>query len=375
MNDMTRPGSANNLPAVINAALPMSAEQVRDHVNAIQTVMQAVMKKDVHFGTIPGTPTPTLYKPGAEVLCMAFHIDPTYEVEDLSTGDYYRYRVRCIGRHQQTEIKLGEGMGSASSSEEKYKWRKAICDEEFEIASESRKRIKFGKSKDGGFYKAKQLRAEPDDIDNTVLKMACKRAHIAMALNVLAASDIFTQDIEDLPEHLRGEEPQANPEVVAKWVAAAAAAADSEALKKVWEEGKEVLKNIGDSVAYQALKKVVEERAAKLKASKPEYPADKFAKNLPGWLAKIKEGEKTAADVLAMIESKNSLTAEQRAAIEGKAGKADEEAVAAMVEKAAEGEISITDICKHLKVEKLEGITVAQLERARAFVADPAGAA
>jgi hypothetical protein len=374
MNDMTRP---NNLPVVATAAaLPMSAEQVRDHVNAIQTVMQAVMKKDVHFGTIPGTPKPTLYKPGAEMLCMAFHIDPSFQIEDLSTADYYRYRVRCIGRHQQTQIKLGEGMGSASSSEEKYKWRKAICDEEFELAPESRKRVKFGKSKDStGFYKAKQLRAEPDDIDNTVLKMACKRAHIAMTLNVLAASDIFTQDIEDLPEHLRSEEPTADPDVVAKWVAAATGAADSESLKKIWDEGKEVLKAIGDSAAYQALKKVVEERATKLKASKPEYPADKFAKNLPGWLAKIKEGEKTPADVIAMVESKNSLTAEQRAAIEGKADPADGKAIAAMVEKAAEGEISIADICKYLKVEKLEGITVAQLERARAFVADPAGAA
>jgi hypothetical protein len=51
----------------------------------------------------------------------------------------------------------------------------------------------------------KQVRAERDDIENTILKMACKRAHVAMTLNVTAASDIFTQDIEDLPEHLLSE--------------------------------------------------------------------------------------------------------------------------------------------------------------------------
>jgi hypothetical protein len=36
--------------------------------------------------------------------------------------------------------------------------------------------------------------------------MACKRAQVAMTLNVTAASDIFTQDIEDLPEELRPDE-------------------------------------------------------------------------------------------------------------------------------------------------------------------------
>src|SRR5208282_1157277 len=51
----------------------------------------------------------------------------------------------------------------------------------------------------------KQVRSEHHDLENTILKMACKRAHVAMTLNVTAASDIFTQDIEDLPEHLRAD--------------------------------------------------------------------------------------------------------------------------------------------------------------------------
>jgi cytoskeletal protein RodZ len=55
-----------------------------------------------------------------------------------------------------------------------------------------------------------QIRTEPMDLDNTVLKMACKRALIHATRTGTAASDVFAQDLEDLPEHLRAvaqEEP------------------------------------------------------------------------------------------------------------------------------------------------------------------------
>lgn len=374
-----------SLPVLAAAALPMSAEQVRDHVNSIQTVMQAVMKEKVHYGTIPGTPKPTLYKPGAEVLCMAFHIDPNYDVQDLSTADYYRYRVRCIGRHQQSEIKLGEGMGSASSSEEKYKWRKAVCDEEFEAAAESRKRIKFGKDKEGGFYMAKQLRAEPDDIDNTVLKMACKRAHIAMVLNVLAASDIFTQDIEDLPEHLRSEEAT-DPALTAKWVAAAAGAPTAEALKKVWDEGKVVLRDANDAVAYQALKKAIKDRGAALKANGADKEAlsdAEFAEKLAKWTEVLAKGKKTADEIIATAQSKNALTEGQIAAIRGAGapsaakgpkGTAPDAEILAVLKVAEENALTDADMKKYLGVGSLTAISNEQLAKLRAFVADPMGA-
>lgn len=38
------------------------------------------------------------------------------------------------------------------------------------------------------------------DVYNTVLKMAVKRAHVAAILFVTCASDVFTQDVEDMPE-------------------------------------------------------------------------------------------------------------------------------------------------------------------------------
>ncbi|MFA6315635.1 MAG: hypothetical protein WC648_04700 [Candidatus Paceibacterota bacterium] len=185
---------------------PLTALALRAQVNLVQEVMQAVMKKDTHYGTIPGTPKPSLWKPGAEVLAATFRIAVSYKVEDLSTPDVVRYRVTAIGTHQTSGIIMGEGMGACSSGEEKYKWRKAVNAQEFANTAEDRRRIKYGKT-----YNVDQVRTDPADLDNTILKMACKRAQVAMTLNVTAASDIFTQDIEDLPEELRGQHEEEKP--------------------------------------------------------------------------------------------------------------------------------------------------------------------
>lgn len=249
-----------------------SAAAVRQHVNLIQEVMQAVMKKDVHYGTIPGTQKPTLYKPGAEVLCATFRLAPSYPItEDLSRQGVSRYRVTCRLTHQATGVVMGDGMGSCSSEEEKYKWRRPVCDEEFEATPETMRRIKFAK----GGYKNKQIRTEPADVDNTILKVANKRAFIAAVLNVLAASDIFAQDLEDLP---------------------------AEMLDETGEQ------QIGQQQTQQ-----------KKAEPKPPYPADKFKSMLADWKKAVTEGVKTANGIqkktpqaiLSTIQSKYTLTNEQ----------------------------------------------------------------
>ncbi len=189
-------------PVVINGDRSLTAADLRVQVNLVQDVMRSIMRPDVHFGVIPGTKKPSLYKPGAEVLCVTFRIADKYEIEDLSKDGIAHYRIRCVAVHQTSEMVLGEGMGECSSHEEKYKWRRAICKEEFEATPENMRRVKFSKYQ-GKVDKQEQIRTEPADQANTILKMACKRAKIAMVLNVTAASDIFTQDIEDLPEELR----------------------------------------------------------------------------------------------------------------------------------------------------------------------------
>ena len=188
----------------ISEARPLTAVEIRAQVQLIQQVMKAVMKKDVHYGTIPGTNKPTLYKPGAEKILSTFRIaaaDPI--VEDLSSSDEIRYRVKVPGLTQTpTPIVLGVGVGECSSSEEKYRWRRPVCDEEWEETSEDRRRAVWKKA-DGKPYQQKQVRTNPSDVANTVLKMAHKRALVAMTLVVTSASDVFAQDLEDLPEEVR----------------------------------------------------------------------------------------------------------------------------------------------------------------------------
>lgn len=194
---------STDLAIVEPRAVTLTAAQVRGHVQLIQQVMESVMKADVHYGVIPGTKKPSLWKPGAEVLMTTFRIAVDPQVEDLSVGDEIRYRVRCVGTHQTSGTVMGTGIGECSSDEEKYRWRRVVCDEEFEQTPEDRRRMKFGAKQGGGFYKAQQVRTEPADVANTILKMAKKRALVDFTLTALAASDIFAQDLEDMSEELR----------------------------------------------------------------------------------------------------------------------------------------------------------------------------
>jgi len=123
-------------------------------------------------------------------------------VEDLSTADEVRYRATVRATYQQTGEILGEMVGECSSSEEKYRWRRPVCDEEFDETPADLRREKWAKGQSKP-YKQKQIRTSPADVANTVLKMAVKRGLIAVALSVLSASDIFAQDLEDLSPELR----------------------------------------------------------------------------------------------------------------------------------------------------------------------------
>lgn len=252
----------------------MAVSDIIQHVAVVQEVMRAVMKPDVHYGKIPGTDKPTLYKAGAEVLCMVFRIADTYEVTDMSTPDIVRYRVNCIGVHQGTGTVMGSGLGEASSGEEKYKWRKAICKEEFDETPANMRRVKHARGKGGTTYKQDQIRTEPADLANTILKMANKRAKMAMVLNVTAASDCFAQDLEDMDDALRDHLTRHGDDGQPTTAATAAAPAE-----------------------------------------KPIYTDEAFQKNLPIWRNLIESGKKTAEAVIKNVSLLSTMTEEQMAMV------------------------------------------------------------
>jgi hypothetical protein len=198
----------------MNAVVPMSqqavenygersltAADVRAQVNLIQDVMRSVMFDGTHYGKIPGTQSVSLYKAGAEKLMATFRLAARPEVADLSADGevHYRVTVNLLSAGGQF---LGAGIGECSSREDKYAWRGMICQEEFDATPDNRKRVKFAKYQ-GRVEQKKQIRTNPADVANTILKMAKKRAQVDAVITVTAASDIFTQDIEDLPDELR----------------------------------------------------------------------------------------------------------------------------------------------------------------------------
>jgi hypothetical protein len=208
-----------------------SVEEVVAMTNKVKAIMQRIMVRDVHYGIIPGCKKPSLYQAGAEKLCLAFRLKPSYVVIpiDLPTG-HREYTVTCTLTHIPTSRIFGEGIGSCSTMETKYRYRGEgrqcpKCGQPTIIKG----RDDFGggwlcyakkggcgvKFKDGDPEIEKQEGGKienPDIADayNTVIQIACKRAYVKATRSSTAASDIFTDTIGD-PEDPQGDgEPHAN---------------------------------------------------------------------------------------------------------------------------------------------------------------------
>lgn len=216
---------------------PLTAHQIKAQVQLIQEVMQAVMQEGYHFGVIPGTgDKPTLLKPGAEKLTMTFRLAPSLHVAMRDLGNSHReYEVRCVLTHIPTGAVYGEGIGVCSTLESKYRYRNAErtcphCGK----ATIIKGRAEYGGgwlcfAKKGGCGEkfaeddqaitgqgvGKVENPDPADQWNTVVKMAKKRALIDATLTATAASDIFTQDLDEMAENEAASRPlktEAKPE-------------------------------------------------------------------------------------------------------------------------------------------------------------------
>lgn len=125
------------------------------------------LKRDVDFGLVPKTKKPTLYKSGAEKICMGYGLLQQYELVHFSEGSeknpVFRYLFKCnlVKVVNGREYVLSCGFGSANTAEKR-----------------------------NGFN-------GPYDADNGTVKMAQKRALVAAALAISGLSDAFTQDMEN----------------------------------------------------------------------------------------------------------------------------------------------------------------------------------
>lgn len=132
-------------------------------INQFQTLVQQQLKQGQDFGTIPGTTKATLLKPGAEKINMLMGLTSKFEILDSTRNfesGFFQYQVRCS--LYKNGICITEGLGSGNTKEKKY------------------------------------IKQDAFTMDNTVLKMAKKRAFVDATLLVGSLSDIFTQDMEDV---------------------------------------------------------------------------------------------------------------------------------------------------------------------------------
>ena len=155
-----------NLQAQINEAV-----QLRD---ALSQLFERVLENGKDYAIIPGTNKPALLKPGAEMLCKVFKLAPgKAEVLDKNEDwemDVFAYTIGMPIIHLDSGIQVSYGMGAANSKEKKHRYRN---------------------TKDENGKPVQVDNPDPADLQNTLIKMASKRAFVDAVLKATGASRMF----------------------------------------------------------------------------------------------------------------------------------------------------------------------------------------
>lgn len=131
------------------------------------------LKPGKHFYRVSDDQKPSLTKDGAELICLPHTYKPKYfktAGPDQPPEEDSPYQITVLCELRRDREFCGEGIGSASSH------------------VTTKEGIRKVRQKDIGLR------------HNATLKMAQKSAYIAATLNATAASEFFTQDIEDFPD-------------------------------------------------------------------------------------------------------------------------------------------------------------------------------
>lgn len=192
----------------------LAPEAVMKRVNIIHDFMKNNMDAKKDYDTIPGTQKPTLLLPGAEKIRMMFGFADKYDIQYNHMNDGHREVIVTCSLYNHDNVYLGGGVGSCSTMESKYRYRKSSSS--YEVLNTP---VPSDYWDDRGKYKgygAKKIdnkwtwvkwgnaqkieNSDIADVYNTVLKMAKKRALVDAVKTVTGSSDLFTQDTEDFKE-------------------------------------------------------------------------------------------------------------------------------------------------------------------------------
>lgn len=151
-------------PVTASGARGLTVEEAKIFDDEMNRFIDTVLIAGVDYGIIPNCKKPTLLKSGAEkilnYLGLIARTEVTNRVEDYNVG-FFSYEAKVYLIDYNGVVK-GEGIGITNTREGKY-------------------------AKTNGYA-----------VQNTVLKMAKKRALVDAALNVGNLSARFTQDVEDM---------------------------------------------------------------------------------------------------------------------------------------------------------------------------------
>ncbi len=199
-------------------------DELHDGLEYVKQVMMREMKEGQDYGKIPGCgDKPGLFQPGAQKLLLAFQLTPHVKKEVLRELPHpsifghreYEFTI-CV---QSKTGREWDGVGTCSTFESKYRYRKSSrkcpqCGKETILKSKNAGEGWFCWRKKGGCgatfalndatitgqEEGKSDNENPAEFWNTVRKMAFKRAIVHASINATNTSELWSQDLEDLPQ-------------------------------------------------------------------------------------------------------------------------------------------------------------------------------
>jgi hypothetical protein len=264
----------------------MRVAEIVARQNAVAALMKQAMKKDLHFGVIPGTgKKPTLLKAGAEMLTTFFGLSKSFTIVERTedwTGEqhggtqFFYYLIRCHLRRGDQLI--AEADGSCNSMEKKYRYRSDW--------------------KNG--QKTQVLNDDLASTVNTILKMASKRALVAATLLAVGASDFFTQDVEDMAaDYAEAEYTVSEPEPEKK----------AEPVKQTVAESKQTIapKINGKVLTPDKLRQAIGDKIAKyIEAGQDGEITTDVLRWVGGAMSRIESDDKKRISALVYLTGKSS---------------------------------------------------------------------
>jgi len=168
------------------ARFSMSPAMASAWADQVRSMRASVLRDGTDYMVIPGTRTPSLLKPGAEMLLLAAGLGITVRQVPEATrfGEGVTYRATVHRGHVDNII--AECEGYAGYDEDRFYLSRA--------ASEAKERANAAKYKRPvNESKIVEYRAPW----NSLMKMGQKRALVGATLLATASSGLFTQDLED----------------------------------------------------------------------------------------------------------------------------------------------------------------------------------